>query len=405
MTLHRYTHCVLTALLAVSAIRCTPPPECGDGVVNDGEDETTCCEDTGCASGTCGDAHACVTAWNDICVAPGCAPTQPLLCIDDVRAPPAYDCAQCGCADGGACIDAVCVSADVREQERNDDVVSDLLDDEDYVALLRLLTRGRARSVTDMNPILVQRRQLDARIVHRLMGDDAVDGHIGAEGLLDGRDVSANGESRDDICAALRAESGLAPLTRLQASLPVDQVDDVTCLHPGVFARCQPPAVAGCAFAAGRSAERFLVVGQQAYQTVDDALLRHAVRSARVQWITRIDDVVARYNDATAIVPTAAFVDPNTNREVRVVADAQEGVWWVLIVPVDSAPHRLLSFRALLAQATSRTFLENNDMLPTDCTFRVSAGIDVVCERAGARLQATLTLDHIILDVTTEGGT
>jgi hypothetical protein len=389
----------LLALVMMWTMSCAPAPLCGNDVVEEGETSSTCCEDVPCEVGSCGIDHGCVLPWQQTCAVAGCVDDGPLQCSDDPSQPPSSDCVGCGCPDNGACLRGACVAPDVRDQERNEGVVSDLLDDEDYVALLRLITRGQAITLDESKRQLDQRRRDDPRRIVRIIGVDAMDGELGARLLVDGRNL----DLADDTCALLQDQDGLYPEARLQMSLPVDQVDDVTCLYPGQFARCVLPQAAACLRVAGRLAERLMVVGAAAYDAVDDGLLRHAVRSGRAQWLVRMGDVAALYQDAVDVLDDESFRDVSSGRLIRVVANEPDGVWWVHVVPEDGRPHRTLSFRALWADAQVRSFIEGNDILPTDCTFTVGGGVDVECRRGAAVLEARLNLDHAVLDVTLSG--
>jgi hypothetical protein len=387
----------LLMTMTITIMACTPAPPCGNGVVDEGETNATCCEDVGCEVGVCGASQRCELPWEATCATAGCIEDGPLQCSDDATVPPKADCAACGCPNDGACLQGVCVDADVREEARDDDLVSDLLDDEDYVALLRLITRAPAIPLAEARRRLDARRLADPRRIVRVIGVDRIDGEGGGGELLDGSSI----DPADAICSSWLNQNGLYPERRQQLSVPVDQVDDVTCRYPGQFSRCQLPLIGGCVAASGRSAERLLVVGTAAYQDVDDALLRHAVRSSRNQWLVRFDDVASLYSDAVSVLADDRFDD--AGRQVRVVVDDSDGVWWIHAPPIDARPHQTLSFRALWADAQTRAFIEDEDMLPTDCRFEVGAGIMVECQRAGARLTATMSLDHVLIDTTLEG--
>jgi hypothetical protein len=358
---------------------------CGDGVVQDGETNDTCCADAGCVSGTC-DGTRCVLPYESSCPAPGtCADVVPYLCASDVTSPPAYDCGACGCIGGDACDDGLCVSRAVREGKRDGDVLSDLLPDDDYFALWRVLAESRARTLAETVVAVDENAVVDPRRIVRIVGADPIDGSDVATRFLRGEAV--------DPCATTPTSASFVMTT-------ADNVDDTTCLYPGAFARCVLPMPSGCVLRAGLLSERFVVVGRGAYALLDDALLRRVARANREQWLVRMNDLVTAYDTATSWVPNNRFGAPEV-RVVDVPTPADLGAsLHILWLPSLQPAHHLRSFRALFADPSIQQFIIAENILPSDCTFTVNDDVRVVCTASGgARLTASVSLDHRVVEV------
>jgi hypothetical protein len=93
----RHAPLLLVAAAALLAA-CDPPAVCGDGVVQAGEDELTCCVDVGCAFGVCEGAAGCLDPWTLSCEGGGgggggggqaCLAEGPWRCQE--AASPAYE--------------------------------------------------------------------------------------------------------------------------------------------------------------------------------------------------------------------------------------------------------------------------------------------------------------------------
>ncbi|MBN2723263.1 MAG: hypothetical protein JXR95_04235 [Deltaproteobacteria bacterium] len=95
---------------------CEDAGRCGDGVVNEGETEENCCEDTGCISGICTE-NGCVPQWEIDCDGGiSCSTEQPWECNGSDL--PEYNCGECGCDNDMQCVHDVCYSQNELDSER-----------------------------------------------------------------------------------------------------------------------------------------------------------------------------------------------------------------------------------------------------------------------------------------------
>jgi hypothetical protein len=359
--------------------------------------------DEGCPFG--GDASAgCAFAWQDACAGSdedGCVGGSAVKCdVDDATAVPTYDCHACGCGGTDACVDvsdiAVCLSADEREGARDEAVVDDGLDDEEYVALFRKLLRDPAVMTRDEAvQRLRERRAEDPRRSVVLVGTDAGDGVNGFEPFVfaevdDGSfgDVHSEASCGDvDVGALEDANDGAVFVD------DADAVTAATCRFPGVFPRCAPPSLASCAEAKGALPETFVIVGRPSIIALDNALLRKATRAGHDQWSVRLDAQLELFSDTFSHPPSPGLVDDVVSGEVRfLVDDVDEEVVFVgAFAPV--GPLQLSSFRLMWNDGIVGAFLLEHDITPDECAFEVFASegdvvasVGVDCQKNGASI-------------------
>ena len=359
--------------------------------------------DPGCPAGQSGDP--CAFPWEATCdgvVDDGCVAGTPTRCtVNDPAAVPAYDCSTCGCASLQACVDTgvgdLCLDADVREGERDDDVIDDGLQDEDHLALFRRLHENDALSLDDVLQRLALRRAADPRRSLVVLGSDEPDVAALVAPFFDGNFGAV--VAADDACSDV--DVGLLPNDQRVLTTAADRATDVTCLHPGVFARCTFPSVAGCAVMAGLLPETIVLLGRTAIGDVDNALLRRAARAGRDEWLPRFDAELGLFSEVFLNNEgDGGFAHPDLPGTLRfIVDDDHDDVVFGVFEGVVTAA-QLRAFRTLWVNANIQQFLTVFDITPSQCTFDVAiddsgAGDDVVdidCSKNGARISGPVRL-------------
>lgn len=376
--------CVLASAVVVG-LGCPPPvTPCPFGAEGPGEPD-------------------CVFPWEDGCEASaeGCIAGSSVLCdVKDGAAVPRDACDVCGCSGADACVAttaadfgefSVCLSADVREGERDAAVVDSGLDDADYVSLMQnilrnpaaAMTRGeaiarwRTRRAEDPRHSLLAIGEDEAGIAERLLAP-LVDGSFGK--------VQGEGSCADVTAGLLEAEDdGTVLLADASA------VTESTCLYPGIFPRCAPPSLAACAASVGVVADVVVVIGKSTIIATDNALLRKATRSNRSQWIDRINDNTGVFTGALSQPAQSRFADEDNGVEVRFVVDADERVVFVVVTGAFAQPLQLRAFRDMLSDGLVDAFMQEFDITPNDCEFDVVVGepaeedrVEINCQKNGA---------------------
>lgn len=408
-------------LSLVALIGCPEEPaRCGDGAVDVGEDEASCCLDTGCSLGSCeasgaDGARACVMPWESPCRDHGgqCLEDSPLRCADG-PAPPSYDCDACGCGNADACVGGICYDAATRAAARERAALPDDLELTEYVALL---TELRARDAAPLATIAASHAdepRLDPRRNTFIVGWDlrsagvAVLATAWLEALGQG-DVAAS----DDACTP---GAGLWPdgaRTRLVAP---DAAARVTCAYPGMFVDCVLPLEADCALGAGFQAETAIFLDLDV--TLDDADAALLVRAGSVPASLRDATLVEAlnvWNDAADTVGEQVgllVTGPTVERYAAAYPSADAHVTWILLNARTTAALRLESYRAVWADPPSQQFLVDHDIQARECVFvfaDVAPGerpdrVTMTCENAGFTLTAVVdAADFTLVDVSTAG--
>ena len=317
--------------------------------------------------------------------------------LDDATALPAYDCATCGCAGTDACVPtdegALCLSAKVREGARSDDVVDDGLEDADYVGLIERLHALDTLTLDQMLDRLDGRRAEDPRRSVVVLGSNEPNLAAIVPGFFAGGFGSV---VTVDTCENL--EAGLLPDDKQVLVAAADAAVDATCLLPGVFARCEFPAAAGCAVLQGLLPESIVIVGPRLIADVDNALLRHAARAGRDQWLARFDAELGLFSDLFLGTFEQRFAHPTLPATLRFVVDEdRDDVVFGLLEPQRVSPTQLRTFRLMWVSANVQLFLIEHDITPGECTFVVTVGVDddevdVDCANNGARASG-----HVVL--------
>ncbi len=346
----------------------------------------------------------CAFPWEadcvDAAVDTGCVEGSPLRCdVDDSETLPAYDCDTCGCGAADACVvtslGGLCLSADVREGERSALVVDDGLEDADYVALLERLHGTDARTLDQILARLQERRAADPRRSIVILGSDEVElsrivpvFFAGSFGTV----VASN--SCENIGISLLPERSQVVVSA------ADRATEATCLHPGVFADCSFPAAAGCALLQGLLPETLVILGAKAIADVDNALLRHAARAGRDEWLARFDAELGLFSTVFLGSFEPRFAHPDLPGSLRfIIGENEEGGGGEVVFGLfenDPNPVQLRTFRLMWVNATVQQFLIEHDITPSDCAFApdpASDGVDVDCNKNGASVSGRVLLE------------
>jgi len=391
---------------------------CGNGAVEASETESTCCEDTGCAFGACG-ADGCVDPWTSCGDAGSCA--APYVCGG--AAPPSYDCAQCGCANAAACVDGVCLDADVRAQERNDLALASDLDLAEYV---RFFTDLAARSelggtvtVDAYAERIAAAMHEDRRTTTLIIGAEAGAEIATVMGIFEAAIGAPTLEvdRPSDACeATASASTGLFPETFIVAVVDDDDASPITCPYPGTWARCSLPLASQCVDRASRRAVPVVVVDMNiALATADQAMLVRAGIQLPETVDALLGEALSLFQAArSAVVPQDGFVVgqrfavvfPDVPHESAAEsATVGDGAFVVIGAP-DAKAYRLGSFRTLWNDTLSQRFMIQNDIQTRDCTFVIDADetVHMTCTNAGAVLDAIVNgANFTLIDVTRTG--
>jgi len=360
-------------------------------------------------------------AWTTLCAGVdvgACLGDSPLVCGE--AGPPRATCERCGCPGGDACVvtdgdDGVCASRAVREAVRDDDIVSDGLGDDVYLALWTLLEDETRPALTlgDWIDLAARQAGSDGRqrvvVVGRESDDrgDLVVDALRAGGAIDLALDDAVGlpcGGRADAAAAL-AIPDVAGATDLVIDVgAVDDVHSGLCAFAGSVPRCVLPHRAGCLARGGVLPQSLVVIDDDVFLArLDDVLVRSVARVGRDQWEQRLDSVIATFSGLVLRHrPEARFAVDGGGDEVRVVevppppdaVDPSVGPLFLAWLPrFDVRPVRSVTFRALWLDSPTRAFLTEHDVVPADCDFApgLTDVVEVVCVASdGAVVEATV---------------
>lgn len=405
------------ALVVTLALACPKAPACGDGVVQAGETEATCCADTGCAFGACVQ-NACTAPWAAACASAGAgACTGSFVCGDDVTAPPAYDCATCGCSGGDACSDGVCASAELRGLARTATSVPADLDLPEYTRLYSDLAAARTSLLTvaewsaQVSAAMHTDPRVNTVVLGALPGSDT--GTV-SDAILAGLDfqpasvlaVDAQLDAPGDACAAVAASSStsLLPAALTIATVGDDEATHITCPYLGTYASCTLPQVDACVERAGRIAVSAAVLDLKVTMPIlDEALLvrcGHAPQAQRGQFL---DLALNAFTVAAAVVGAEAGLAVGDRFVAVYPQDASGLASFVVLADPAATPVRVGTFRAVWSDPAAQTFLVDHDVQTADCTFDLSAPVVAMhCARGAASLDAHVdSADFHLVDVTT----
>lgn len=409
---------LLVVLMCAAAVGCPEEqPSCGDGAVDPGEDEASCCLDVGCSLGSCDapgedSAPACVLPWEYPCARHGgqCLEGSPLRCSDGPDRP-SYDCATCGCGDADACVEGICYDAATRGAARDLDGVPDDLDFDDYLAVPLALRAADAVSIATAAATHQGEPPLDPRRNTFIVGWDprspGLDAVAGA--WLESLGV-ATAPRHDDDCSPGQA---LWPDGASISVVPPDRAARVTCDWPGMFIDCVLPTNADCALGAGFQSETAVFLDLDV--VLDDADLAMLIRAGRAAPSLR-DAALVQALGAWSNASTTVGAQPGlavAGRYAAAYPSADPHVTWVLLNARSTAALRLESYRAVWSDPPSQQFLVDHSMQTRECTFtieQVAPGavpdtVTMVCENAGATLTAVIeTAGFSIVDVSTVNG-
>ena len=395
------------------------PARCGDGAVDPGEDEESCCTDTGCALGGCGAPFeegvlVCYLPWEYDCRdrAGQCVEGTPQRCSEGA-APPSYDCAGCGCAAADACVDGVCYDAATRAFARDVDALPDDLDFSEYLALPLFLRSYDAFSLAEVARDLGGHPRPDPRLNTFILGWDersqSWDPVVGA--FLE---ASGTGElPRSDVDCV--PGTGLWPEGAIVSVVAPDRASRATCAYPGMFIDCALPTNADCALGAGYLSRSVVFLDLDVVlDDADQAMLIRAGRAAPELRDAALVEALGVWRDAS----TAVSAQPGRavgDRFAAVWPGDPQGTYWVLLRARADAALRLETYRAVWSDPPSQQFLIDHDIQTRACSFTLvgdgddppwlPSNVYLSCANAGATLNANVeTAGFTLVDVTTTGG-
>lgn len=398
----------LSAFALAGLCGCEPPAVCGDGVVQPGEDEQTCCLDVGCAFGGCDEQQRrCVDAWTSACAGgEGCVGDGPYRCGDD-EAPPAYDCGACGCPDDGRCEGGACWSLDEIRARRDAAEVPTDLDVEAYftlfeelarapLTLAELLTQAAAEARADRRRGVALLALSTGAARERRLGERLL-AELGAAGLSVDDGLSFLEEALDEeACASVEAlvsgrlsDDGLVSVT---ATADVGHRE--SCFYEEQFPRCQPPTLDGCVLRAGRLPLSFLVVDFGAsLDVVDRALLIRSTNRPAGERLFHLDGAITEWRQRIETWPTPGehTIDlDGAPVTLRARASARyDATWWVSLSARGKPPFGLIGYRLLWVDGATQSFLLEHDIVGRDCVWSEGdEGVVYECENAGASVRA-----------------
>ena len=421
---------------------CPPPAaECGDGIVDEGETEATCCVDTGCSTGVCGARGACEDPWTSACDAAGagaCLPESSAVCPDAPTAIPVSDCTQCGCGGGDRCEDQVCVDVATRDAERDSPVPPNDLETTDFLALIAeansfpltfndvvsahrktlredrralalLVGRIGNGSAPPSDDRVDEANGLEARIATRLVeslsstrGQDqivAMAGRVPTPFELSERDVVPLGETLDDACGELEAAAAAAKAdeTRMIVFADAAIAHRESCFYPALFPRCGHPHLDGCLEREGIRPVSVVVMSTAlALDRLERALLVRIGNQQAFAIDTRLEQTITQWQDLVSnLIRPAQFgltLDDDTRVSVRARPTRSRDGHVVLVIE-DREPWGLLAFRVLWNDAPTQAFLIDQDVTASDCGYRREANtVHFDCAESGATLTAAIDM-------------
>lgn len=399
------------------------PSRCGDGAVDPGEDEASCCLDMGCALGSCvaiaedGDA-ACRMPWQGPCegLAGQCLEAGPLRCQEG-GLPPAYDCTGCGCGNADACVEGVCYDAATRAGARDRDTLPDDLELSDYVALLTELRTQDARPLAAAAAEHADEPRADPRRNTFVIGFDprAPEAAALQGAWLAGLGVQ-DAASTEERCVQPDA---LWPEGARVQVVPVDAAARATCAWPGMFVDCVLPQAADCVLGAGSMTETAVFLDLDVVlQDADGALLVRAGRAPPSLRDATLEEAIGVWLDAAGTVPVQPGLEVDVQagpRYAAAYASDDPHVTWILVNARGTVPLRLRSYRAVWSDPPSQQFLIDHDIQTRACLFTLVGDgddppwlpsmVNLHCANAGATLNANVeTAGFTLVDVTTTGG-
>lgn len=433
---------LLVLFVGVLGTGCPPPePECGNGVVEEGEDEQTCCVDTGCALGECTADGACKQPWVTACEDAGegeCLPDSSLVCGAESGAVPRSDCTQCGCAGEDRCEDQVCVDVDTRDAERPGPLPPNDLETPDFFALIAAVNTMESTlgdTIADHRRRVRADRRADVHVVGRVgqtvgtTSDNRVDEASGLEAQVvahyldalvtfdenttvavqDGFSPAplATGDARvTPLPAALESAcADVEPLVRsaLEQEEPAVVIADAavahreSCVSPALFPVCTHPHLDGCIERSGaQPTSVFIMSTALVLDRLERALLIRIGNQQAFAIDGRLEQTITQWLDLVSNLarPARYRVDLDDGTPVYVRGrpmQSREGT--VFLVVEDREPWGLSAFRLLWNDAPSQAFFVEQDITASDCVyFRTDDLVTFDCEDNGARLFAEIDM-------------
>jgi hypothetical protein len=409
---------VVVVVLALGASACPPPdPVCGDGVVEAGEDESTCCEDTGCSFGACNAAtSACEDPWADDCAGlEECLFDGPYVCRD--LEPPGYDCGTCGCPGDERCEGGACFTVQDLAGVRDDaDIPPDLPIDE-YFAFIDELSRAPL-TLGEVAEAIALRTRADRRASAVVIGSirTSPDELAAATKLTQALVAQGLPAAETELAAAVDACDLVAPIADDSTAdervdvlvVPADVAHREVCARQAMFPACALPTASDCLLSAGRRPATVMLIDHVALLArVDRVLLGRAANNPPGEVLFQLDLVINRWRQSvdTLGTPAAHAVElASGERYLRGdFARDDPAMWWLALVGRGASPWGLLGYRALWNDSVTQAFLTDNDLTGRDCTWEVAEPeMAYTCDDGTARIEATIDTDTLaILDVTT----
>ncbi len=433
---------VVVCVLGLCLAGCGEEARCGDGKLDVGETEVTCCADVGCTTGVCDAKLGCVDAWVPGCngVAAGmCSAEASYVCMPGFA--PSYDCAACGCPTGQSCQDKVCQPDELPSLEKNALGIDTDLGIEDYFAFV---DAGMGKDALTFDQLIAEvdkRLRADARRSALLLGeshgsDDEQStaraiveklhdkgwkfGRMGIEGgsspIFDGGSLSDVGITAFGIsgdltnkayCTAVEREAGtLLNTERLYVQYTGSgHTSREVCWHPEHYSICQPPHIAECLLRVGRKAIDIILWDPAIWlTTTDQALLWRAgnLLPDAAAFDAELAASLSAWDKHTmAMVQDPLYdqklADRTTNVRFRAGTHADDV--FIAFFPSVVKPKLMKTFQAVWQDPVGGAFLKEHGIRPQDC----SLGWD---NTPGAELTyATCTKDPYELDATLDGNT
>lgn len=403
---------IALSLTLTMAAGCEEPAVCGDGVVGRGEDESTCCLDTGCSFGACDPgSRSCLDPWQVACAgSDACFEEGPYRCQG--ATPPAYDCGACGCAGDDRCEQDVCWSLDEIRARRDDAEVSTSLDLDDYFGLVDELQRPdltlselnaevAAHAGTDRRHSVVlfalasssEREREVAEELSRRLDDEGVLSLTAGASMLERDSLEAACERVEELATERFGDEGASFVYGHAA-----EAHRETCFYEELWARCGPPTLEGCVTRAGRLPLTLLLVDfAAALDVVDRALLIRATNRPEGERLFHLDQAISRWRQSIDAWPAPdeyAVALESGAVVVRAAPSARyQGTWWVALPSPGKAPWGLLGFRLLWNDGDTNAFLSQHDIVGRDCSWSLGATtVAYACENDGARVEAVIDI-------------
>jgi len=419
-------------LLAASG--CTSSPACGDGAVNEGEDELTCCVDVGCSSGVCdAESMECVDPWALACpqLDGECSAEQPYVCDGEL---PSYNCGQCGCPEANSCFDSVCIADSAIDLQRTGPMIPDDLPLDEYFSFIDRNGTADAMSYEELVAALDAQLRADGRMNSLLLGEThgsedeqsvaralLRDLHglgwklpeIGVEGatpILDVEPLSDigivghnfDGNLTNDVhCADLepRIAGGLNNESLYVQYSGSGHTTQEVCHHPMHWGICNLPHVSECATRTGKKSAVVILFDPDPWMWQIDRTLfwRLPAVSDKAAFEAEVDTNRRRWDQSMTVQEGLSASLDGRDITLRALRAEHTDNVFVVYFPRPTRPAYLHeTYKAVWDQTQLQDFLVANTLHPRNCSvsWNLSPGEETLwmwCSSdAGYELNATV---------------